>query len=170
MKSHIVRLVCLLAVSLGLAAVASAQNHRTCSNASIAGAWGYTETGTVMVPSTTPPTPVLAVAVGRYTFDRQGNFSGTQYSSAGGAVGQDTKQGTYTLKHDCTGTLTLSVWRDGVNVRNSVWAIVLTDDATEMRAIMTSMVVPNGPTLMPIMTLSATRVITDERDHEWDRR
>jgi len=35
---------------------------------------------------------------------------------------------------------------------------VLTDKATEIRGIMSSMVLPNGMSLAPIMTMTATRL------------
>ena len=156
MKPTIVRTICFATLFLALAAVASAKGHRACSNASLAGAWGYTETGTVVSPTGAVP----AAAVGRYDFDSSGGFWGTQYSSAGGAVSTDTKQGTYTLNRDCTGTLTLSVYDSTGTIlrRTSVWEIVLVENATEIRGIMTSLVLPNGFSLSPIMTLSAKRL------------
>jgi hypothetical protein len=164
MKRNIVRTIAFATLLVGLAAVASAQHHR-CSNPGLTGAWGYTETGTVVVPSPTGPVPVLAAAVGRYDFDAAGNFSGTQNSSAGGVVSSDTKLGTYTLNPDCTGTLTLDVYDpSGTTLRRtSVWAIVLVDNATEFRGIMASLVLPNGVTLSPIMTMTAKRVRPSRR-------
>ena len=89
MKRHIAGTLCFAVLALGLAAVAPAQDGRTCSNAGLAGAWGYTETGTVIAPTG----PVPAAAVGMYTFDDAGGLSGTQYSSTGGNVAQDVKLG-----------------------------------------------------------------------------
>ena len=158
MRRNFVLTVFLAALSLSLAAVASAQGHRACSNASVAGTWGYTETGTVM-----PPTgPISVAAVGSYTFDRAGNFSGAQSSSSGGKVSQDTKLGTYTVNADCTASLTLSVYDQWVAIllRRSVWEIVLVESATEMRGIMTSLVVagPVETPVPPIVTMSARRL------------
>ena len=160
MRNHFVRMICLVTLSLTVAGAASAKDHGVCSNASLEGAWGYTETGTVVAPSPDGPVPILAVAVGRYDFDFAGNFSGTQYSSAGGTVVSDAKVGTYTLNPDCTGTLTLKIYDpSGTTLRRtSVWAIALVDNATEIRGIMTSMVLPNGVTLSPIMSVSAKRM------------
>jgi len=161
MKRHIAGTLCFAVLALGLAAVAPAQDGRTCSNASLAGAWGYTETGTVIAPTG----PVPAAAVGMYTFDDAGGFSGTQYSSTGGNVAQDVKLGTSTVNADCTGTLTLSVYNQAGNLlRSSVWVIVLTDKATEIRGIMGSMVLPNGMSLAPIMTMTATRLFPGRGD------
>ena len=146
----------------GLTNVAAAQAGRGCSNATLKGAWGYTETGSVIAPNPNPPggtVTLAAAAVGRYEFDRAGNFEGEQDSSANGAVGHDTKTGTYTITPECTGTLTLMAFREGVLQRQSVWTFVLVDHGQEMRAIMTSMALPNGIPLSPIMTMTARRVL-----------
>lgn len=162
MRHNIVRTIAFAILSLGLATIASAQDHR-CTNPGLVGTWGYTETGTVVVPSPSGPVQVVAAAVGRYEFDFAGNFSGTQNSSAGGTVSQDLKLGTYTENADCTGTLTIHIYDpSGTTLRRtSVWAIVLVDNATEFRGIMTSMVLPNDTPLSPIMTLTAKRLFRD---------
>ena len=158
MTRTIVRTVCLATLFVTLPAVAPAQGHRACSNASLAGTWGYTETGTVM-----PPTgPVLVAAVGTYTFDHAGNFSGTQSSSTGGKISQDTKQGTYVVNADCTATLLLSVYDESGTtlLRESTWEIVLVEKGTEIRGIMTSLVVvlPAETPVPPIVIMSAQRL------------
>ena len=162
-----IRAIAFATLFVGLAAGASAQDHR-CSNPGLAGAWGYTETGTVVAPSPSGPVQILAAAVGRYDFDSAGSFSGTQNSSAGGTVSPDMKRGTYTVNTDCTGTLTLDVYdSSGSSLRrSSVWAIVLVDNATEIHGIMTSMVLPNGVTLSPIMTMSAKRLFRDRGEEQ----
>lgn len=158
MRRNIVLTVFVAALSLSLAPVASAQGHRACSNAVVAGTWGYTETGTVIGPTG----PISVAAVGSYTFDRAGSFFGAQSSSTGGKVSQDTKEGTYTVNADCTATLTLSVYDQSgtILLRRSVWEIVLVENATEMRGIMTSLVVagPIETPVPPIVTMSAQRL------------
>src|ERR1700730_14220621 len=57
-----------------------------CSNAGVAGEWGYTETGTVI--PTTGAVPFAAVA--RYPLDADGNLSGTATSSSDGTVSNGT--------------------------------------------------------------------------------
>jgi hypothetical protein len=166
MKRNLVWAVCFAMLLLGVAAVAPAQDRdgRTLSHARLAGEWGYTETGTVVLPT---GLPVNAAAVGKYTFDNSGHFKGTQYSSNTGAwpgttdAVQDMKRGTYTMDSDCTGTLTLDVYDPtGTTLRrHSVWAIVLDDNGNEIRGIMVSMTLPDNVTkLLPIMTMTAIRV------------
>jgi hypothetical protein len=110
---------------------------------------------------------VNAAAVGIYTFDDSGNFTGTQYSSTSNTTNtdavQDMKLGTYTINSDGTGTLTLDVYDPtGTTLRrHSAWAIVLDDNGNEIRGIMVSMTLPTLPSGLkptPIMTMTAIRV------------
>ena len=162
MKHRIVWTIAFAVFSLGLAATASAQGHQ-CVTPGLVGEWAYTETGTVMVPSPTGSVSVVAAAVGKYDFDRNGNFTGTQYSSAGGTVVEDLKLGTYSVGPVCTGTLTIQIFDPSGSTlrRTSVWAIVLADNTNEFRGIMTSMVLPNGVALSPIMTITGKRISPD---------
>jgi hypothetical protein len=160
MHRHLARTVVFAIIAAGFTAPAAAQD-RACSNASLRGTWAYTETGSVIAPaSPTSTITILAAAVGTYTFDNDGNFTGTQYSSANGAISHDTKQGTYIVNPDCTGTLDLFVTNQaGVVARHSVWSFVIADKEQELRSIMTSMVaLPSGTPLAPIMTMSARKL------------
>jgi hypothetical protein len=162
MHRHLARTVVFAIIAAGFTAPAAAQD-RACSNASLRGTWAYTETGSVIAPtSATTTVTILAAAVGTYTFDNDGNFTGTQYSSANGAISHDTKQGTYIVSPDCTGTLDLFVTNQfGVLARHSVWSFVIADREQELRSIMRSMemltTVPPTP-LAPIMTMSARKL------------
>ena len=180
MNRHPFSIACTIAIVLALAWSAEAwsaeagsarvQYRNHCSAATLKGAWGYIETGSVIAPSPTGGTMVVtAAAVGLYEFYLSGNFEGEQDSSQNGAVGHDTKQGTYVINPNCTGTLTLTAFRDGVPQRLSVWAFVIVgeDDRPEMKAMMTSLSLPNGTPLSPIMTMTA-RPISKERGGERD--
>jgi hypothetical protein len=165
MKCHIVRTICFATLFLTLAAAASAQGGSSCWNAGLAGAWGFTETGTVINPATLAAVP--AATVGIYTFDPAGSFTGTQYASLGGTVSQETKRGTYTVNANCTATLLLSVYDQSGNtlLRTSIWEIVLVEYATEMRGMATSLHTGPGMSVAvaPIMTMSARRVFPSDR-------
>jgi hypothetical protein len=72
-KRNIVRTIFFFATFLlSLAVVASAQDERACSAAGVAGEWGYTETGTLFLPTGAVP----YASVGSYTLDADGNLSG----------------------------------------------------------------------------------------------
>ena len=164
MRGIIVRATCVGALVLGLSAVAVGQDHR-CTNPGLEGSWAFTETGWIVTPAT-PPATLAVAAVGKYTFDAAGGFTGSQHAStAGQGIGYDTKDGTYVLNEDCTATLTIDGYRGGVLMRKSVWQIVLADNATEMRGISVSLRALVAPdtwvTLQPVMTLTGKRLARD---------
>ena len=164
MKCNVVRTICFSAVVvLGPAAMASAQDDRTCSNVRVAGEWGYSWTGTIILPTGAIP----AAAVGTFTGDAAGDLSGTQTSSLGGVVAQDTLKGIVTLNSDCTATMTVGLYDQSGNLlRTAVWAIVYVDDAREARGIFTSLVLPNGVSLPTIGTSNAKRLFRNRRNEQ----
>lgn len=87
-----------------------------CTNASAAGTFGFTTSGTLILP--TGPAPVAAV--GSIAFDLNGNASGSQDRSVGGAFAHETINGTLTVNRDCTTSLDASVFdTDGNLVRTA---------------------------------------------------
>jgi len=139
-----------------LAAAASAQDEGTCSISSVAGTWAYTLTGTLMTSTGAVP----FAAVGRETYDFDGTWSATQTSSMGGKIGQDVLKGTVTVNPDCTGTLKLSVYdQSGTLLRTAALDLVYLDNAREVRAIFTSLVLqPSGTSVPAIITVSSRKL------------
>jgi len=170
MKRNIVRTVFFLAaLLLSLAAAASAQDRDdgTCSPSRVAGEWGYTYTGTIILPAPTGPVP--SAAVGRATFDAAGNVSTTQTSSTGGKVAENTVKGTYTVNSDCTGTLDVSIYDPSGTtlLRTATWAVVFVDHAREFRAILTSLVLePSGTSVPPIVTMNGKKLFHGRGNEE----
>jgi hypothetical protein len=76
-----------------------------CTNATIAGAYGLTATGSIFAPSGTRSDIAL---VGRTVYDGQGGLSGAQTDSIDGTLERDTLAGTYTVRPDCTGSETFT--------------------------------------------------------------
>jgi len=154
---NIVRTICFFAtLLLGLAAVASAQGFRTCTLAGVAGQWGHTFTGTLILP--TGPVPVAAV--GTITIDAAGNLSGTQTRSVGGRVFEDTIKGTVAVNDDCTGTITDSIYdQSGSLIITAEWDLAFVDNERELRAILKKLVLqPSGTSVPPVVTLNAKKV------------
>src|ERR1700719_2907042 len=89
----------ILLVAVALSAVPSA-HAQPCSLAGTAGRWGYTYTGTIVLPTGGLP----VAAVGRFTLEADGNLSGTQTRSNGGVTAQETISAKVTVNADCTGT------------------------------------------------------------------
>ena len=133
---------------------ADSLGDRACSNAGVAGEWGYTETGTVI--PTTGAVPFAAVA--RYTLDARGNLSGTATSSSGGTVATVTLKGIGTVNSDCTGTLTVGVYASGTLVRTVDFDLVYVDNAREGRAIVTSLVLADGTAVPAVLTVDAKKL------------
>lgn len=137
MKRNIVRTIFFAMLLLSLAVVASAQIEKVCSNAMVAGTWGYTETGTLILPTGAVP----YASVGSYTLDFYGNLSGARTASANGTILKATIKGTATVNSDCTGTLTVSFYDESgkrQGTADTVKAIVYVDNGKEARMIIIS--------------------------------
>src|SRR5436190_15103383 len=80
--------------------------HAACSSATAAGTFGFTTTGTLILP--TGPAPVAAV--GAVTFDLNGSVTGSQDRSVGGAFAHETITGTFIVNRDCTMTAVADVY------------------------------------------------------------
>jgi len=126
-----------------------------CSDATLAGTWAFTTTGTIILP-TVGPAPVAAV--GRIRFDGKGNIGGKQTRSVGGQVADETFSGTYKVDGDCTATFTVQVFLDGVLVRTSSVYLTLDSDQREIRAIFTSSFLPDNTPLPSVLTAQAKRL------------
>jgi hypothetical protein len=145
-----------LAALVGL--TPAAQGHG-CTMSDVAGSWGYTYTGTIILPTGAIP----AASVGRFTLDVAGNLSGAQTRSVGGGVGQETIKGTGTVNADCSATFKIDVYDGAGNLlRSAVLASVFVDNARELRAIFASLVLPNGASLPTVITINAKKMSSEE--------
>ena len=129
--------------------------HAACSSATAAGTFGFTTTGTLILP--TGPAPVAAV--GLVTFDLNGNATGSQDRSVGGAFAHETLSGTLTVNRDCTISLVADVYDSSGNlVRTSTIPGMLVDNGKHIRAIFETVLLPNGPNLPSVLTIEAERI------------
>ena len=118
---------------LGIPPKAQADEHRDCSNRSLQGSFGFTNTGTnIALP---PPLAGPIAQIGRQTFDGRGNTDATATLSANGNIFRVTVQGTYVVNPDCTGSMTLYISPSGSTVNAD---FVIDDDGAELRAIVTN--------------------------------
>ena len=135
--------------------VATPVLHAACTSATAAGTFGFTTTGTLILP--TGPAPVAAV--GLVTFDLNGNATGSQDRSVGGAFAHETITGTLTVNRDCTIIVVANVYDSSGNlVRTSTIPGVLVDNGKHIRGIFETVVLPNGPNLPSVLTIEAERV------------
>ena len=129
--------------------------HAACTSAIAAGTFGFTTTGTLILP--TGPAPVAAV--GLVTFDLNGNATGSQDRSVGGAFAHETLSGTLTVNRDCTISLVADVYDSSGNlVRTSTIPGVLVNSGNQIRAIFETVVLPNGLNLPSVLTIEADRI------------
>lgn len=155
MKCRMMRAAVFAVLVLALTPLAQAQGRATCTLPMVAGSWAYTETGTLYLPSG----PVLLAIVGSYTVDAHGNLQGQRTSSMGGTVTTATIKGTATVNSDCTGTVDLNFYGpDGALVNSAAKNVVYLNWATEARAIITSVHLPNGATAPAVMTTDAKKL------------
>jgi hypothetical protein len=140
------------------ATVVPLAHGNVCSQATGAGRWAFTVTGSVILP-TGAAVPIMQV--GTFREDRAGNLEGNQTRSLGGSVGKETFTGTAAIHSDCTGTATLAVSDEsGTLVRTTTLDFVLDEDGNHARSIVTSIVLPNGVTLAPLLTLDYRRIFS----------
>lgn len=156
MRAMLATILC--ATFLSLLPTARAQDDGVCSNATVAGKWGYTYTGTVLIPTPTGTLPVPVAAVGKFTLDADGNLSGTQTRSNGGASAEETITAKVTVNADCAGTGAFTVYQSGLPVRSAVLALVFDDDSREIRGIFESLTLTNGPSLPVVITVNAKKI------------
>jgi len=129
-------------------------DDRTCSNGSVAGDWAFTETGTFIL--TTGAAPFAAVA--SYTLDSNGNLVGTATSSLGGTVSEFTLEGSGAVNSDCTGTLSIEVYKSGSLVRTANFDIVYVNNSRAASAINTSLILADGTSIPTVVTFNAQKV------------
>jgi hypothetical protein len=160
MKHQSARTMAFTALVLAVAAAGWADGGPRCSNARVAGDWGYTKTGTLFLPT---GAAVPFATMGKLVFDADGTLSGVNNGSVNGAVSNDVLNGTFQINADCTGTATIQVYdQAGTLLRTIGMALVVDDNSTELRGLVTALVLPSGASLKSVITAQARRVFRDE--------
>jgi hypothetical protein len=162
MKRNIARttLAVISVATLCLALVPAALAAETCSNAKAAGNWGFTLTGTLILPTG----PVPGAAVGRFSVDAAGNISGTEARNVGGGFANETITGSWTVNPDCTATVTVNIYESGVLGRTSVLAAVLVNNSNKIRAVQESLTLPDGTSIPVVITLDGNKLFREDGD------
>ena len=139
----------LLALPISAAAMAEPQ-EAACSLARAAGAYGVSDSGTVIGVG-----PRAALA--RLKLDAAGNINGSVTASLNGSVSSATLSGTYTVNRDCTGTSSFGEYDQSGNLLLTATVdFVWDDNMNEVRLIFTSVVLPDG-TSLPIAINGSAR-------------
>ena len=106
--------------------------------------------------------PVLVAAVGTFTADEKGNFTGTEARSVGGAYADETITGNWTASSNCTGTFNAKIYESGQLVRISVASMVVDDDSKEFHLVQKSLTLPDGTNVPVVITLEARKQHSDQ--------
>ncbi len=161
MKRNLARTTLGIVFFAALVSLAPAAQANGCTMSDVAGKWGYTCTGTIILTAGAIP----AAAVGRFALDAIGNISRTQIRNVGGSVAAETIKGTGTVNADCTATYKVDVYDGAGNLlRTAVLAGVFVDNATELRAMFASLVLLNGASLPTVITVNAKKVHPEVQD------
>ncbi|HZR32902.1 MAG TPA: hypothetical protein VFA76_13740 [Terriglobales bacterium] len=88
--------------------------HALCSTATAAGTYGFTTSGTLYLPG-----PVPVGAVGSIIFDLNGNATGSQDRSVGGAIAHEAISGTFSVEPNCSITVDANVYDGNGNLVRS---------------------------------------------------
>ena len=143
----------LATLHLYLAPAMRAQDEGACSNANVAGKWGFTTNGTVVGIG---PRSSLGI----FTLNGAGNLlNGKATASLNGSVTDERFSGTYSVNPDCTGKFTIDIFNlSGTKILTATLDLVFDNNSQELRALFTSVVVPNGPSLPTVITASGKRL------------
>ena len=150
---------CLVVVAAAwIAGTPAVQASEKCSNASVAGDWGFTLTGTILLP--TGGVPVAAIATA--TVDKNGTITnGTEARNVGGGYADETVTGYWTVNPDCTGTHYVNIYESGLLVRISVVSMTFDDDSGEFRGVQKSLTLPDGTNVPVVITLEGRKQHSD---------
>jgi len=147
-KSTLITLTILL-----LTASLSFADGPRCSTKSVAGDWGLTLTGTILLPTGAVP----AAAVVSASVDKDGNATGTGGRNVGGGYADETFIGSWTVNPDCTGNMTINIYESGQLVRTSALSMVFDEFAREARMVQQSLTLPNGVQVPVVLTLEGKK-------------
>jgi hypothetical protein len=153
MKRNFVRSLLVLGAVL-VVTLAPLQAHAACSNASTAGSWAYTYTGTIF----TLNGPLPAASVGHFKLDAGGNIAGSQNRSVAGQSGLEDTSGTISVNSDCTASATINVLVNGQLLRTAALALVFDSSGNHVRAIFQSLTLPDGTNVPVVITVDGNRM------------
>ena len=162
MKRNIVRrMLANLTFAVMLTALLPTAYGQNCSLARAAGKYSFNDSGTVV--GTGP-----RVATGIFTLDAAGNLlNGKATSSLHGTIAREAFSGPYTVNSDCTGTFALNVFDSSGNLLFTAKLDLAWDDnMRELRFIFTSVALPDGKPLTPVINGNARKLFPDKGNEQ----
>lgn len=148
----------LMLLAVGEAFLAPLPAHAAqCSQASAAGNWAYTYSGTIFTPSG----PLPLASVGQFKQDAAGNISGGQSRSVAGQSGAEDISGTVSVNSDCTASATINVFVNGQLLRTAAISLVYDSNRNHARMIFQSLTLPDGTNVPVVITIDANRLVSN---------
>ncbi len=147
---------------MGLAPALRAQDNGGCSNATEAGKWGFSLTGTLLLSTG----PVPGGAVGILIVDAAGNITGTEARNVGGGFANETITGKWTVNSDCTATASFQVYESGVLARKTGFSFVFVDNSSEWLAVEQSLTLPDGTVIPAVINAQAKRIFPQSSNQQ----
>jgi len=136
---------------------------RRCSVANVAGTYGFTASGTLILPVG----PVPLGAAGTVSLHSDGTVSGKEFRSVGGQFATETiGPGSWSVDSDCTGKLTAEVFVGTVLNRTSVLRFVVDDNLSEIRVVQESLTFADGSTPPAILTFEGRRIFNNQGNEQ----
>jgi hypothetical protein len=154
MKRNISRsMFSIVGLTVLCAGLVPALHAQACSVSNVAGKWAFSTNGNVIGIGP-------RVSAGIFTLDTAGKVSnGNATSSLNGAVTPEYFAGTYSVKQDCTGGLTVTITDTSGNPLFAVSLAAYFDDGgRELRGIFSLVVAPNGNVLPTAIVLNARKI------------
>lgn len=156
MKTNFARALLVLGAAFVLAVAPLQAEAGHCSNASAAGSWAYTYTGTIF----TQNGPLPAASVGHFSQDSAGNITGSQARTVAGNSGLEDISGNVTVNKDCTASAIINVLVNGQLQRTAVLALVYDSNGNHARLIFQSLTLPDGTNVPVVLTVDANRLFS----------
>ncbi len=156
MKCNAATRFVLIAVATFVVSMVPTVQARPCSNATVAGEYGYVATGSLVFP-----TGVIPVAgVGLITEHEDGTLSGMQTRSLGGVITHEVLKGTFTTNSDCTGTITAQLFdpTSGASLGTAFMSVVIVDNGRKQQGIFTGILGPAGEVAPNVISIVADRL------------
>jgi hypothetical protein len=130
---------------------AAQAEESSCSLSRAAANWTFTDSGTVIGVG-------ARAALGKFTLNAAGSLlNGVATSSLNGAIAEETFYGTYTVKSDCTGTMTGEIFSGDTELFAVTLSIIFDKKMEHLHGLFTSIVTPGGASRPSVIALDGRR-------------
>lgn len=158
------KMLVLAVLAASVVSMAVSAHARQCSITNVAGTYGFSVNGTLILPigpgGTAVPVPVNAV--GTITLHPDGTASGKEDRSVGGQFAKESiGPASWSVNADCTGKLTAEVFVGTTLNRTSVLRFVVDDNLSEIRVMQESLTFADGSKPPAVISFEGRRIFNN---------